>query len=162
MMKQTFKTFLPLISAFSLIILYTAVMLAHQGYWDSLYAMRHFEGAFFIIFGAMKLINWKGFVEAYQDYDILARKSKFYAYVYPLIELGLGIAYLTAFHLFITNLITLVIMIIGTIGVAKALRNKKQIPCACLGAVFKVPMTTVTLIEDILMGVMAVLMIILM
>ena len=49
-------------------------------------------------------------------------------------------------------------MVIGAVGVAGELRKKNQIPCACLGVVFKIPMTTVTFIEDVLMAVMAILM----
>ena len=156
-----FKKFLPLIAAFTTIIIYTIAMLIYYGSWDSLYAMRHFEGAFFIIFGMLKISNWRGFVNAYRMYDIVAKRSKFYAYLYPLIELALGIAYLFAFQLLITNIVTLLLMIIGIIGIAQVLMRKQKIICACMGAVFKVPMTTVTLIEDLLMGVMALMMIIL-
>ena len=49
-------------------------------------------------------------------------------------------------------------MAIGSIGVFQALREKKTIQCACLGTALKLPMTKVTLIEDVGMGVMALLM----
>lgn len=160
-MKPNYKNFLPLISIMSLIVIYTIIMIRYRGSWDSYYAMRHFEGAFFIIFGGFKLLNLPGFVKAYRTYDIIAKHSLFYAYSYPVIELGLGVAYLTAYHLLLTNIITLLIMIMGTIGVANALRHQKKIACACLGVVFKIPMTIVTLVEDIWMGIMALLMIIL-
>ena len=156
------KKFLPLIIAFVAIILYTVAILIYHGSWDSLYAMRHFEGAFFIIFGGLKILHWQGFVNAYRKYDIIAMHSTIYAYIYPLIELSLGVAYLIAFQLLITNIITLILMVIGTIGIAKALMRKQKIVCACMGTVFKVPMTAVTLVEDLLMGVMALLMILLM
>jgi LSD1 subclass zinc finger protein len=41
------------------------------------------------------------------------------------------------------------------VGVLLALRGRKSIRCACLGAVLNLPMTTVTLIEDVSMAVMA-------
>lgn len=153
------KKFLPLIIIFTIIILYTLIMLEYRGSWDSLYVMRHFEGAFFLVFGAFKVIKWKGFVTAYRSYDIIAKRSQWYAYAYPVIEILLGLAYLNAVYLLQTAVVTLVIMVISTVGVAEALAHKKQIPCACLGAVFKIPMTVVTLIEDLLMSVMALLMI---
>jgi hypothetical protein len=40
--------------------------------------------------------------------------------------------------------------------------NKKKIQCACLGAVFNLPMSTVTIIEDALMIAMSGAMILLM
>jgi hypothetical protein len=33
--------------------------------------------------------------------------------------------------------------------------NKKKIQCACLGAIFDLPMSTVTILENLLMVVMA-------
>jgi len=157
--KKTISNFAPLIIIFACIFLYTIIRLIQHGAWDTLFVMRNFEGAFFIIFGAFKLLNWQGFVSSYQRYDIIAARSKCYAYAYPIIELSLGIAYLTAYQLLVTSIITLLIMIISTIGVAQALSKKQALSCACLGTVFKLPMTYVTLIEDLLMGFMALVMI---
>ena len=39
--------------------------------------------------------------------------------------------------------------------VMQSVLNKKKIQCACLGAVFNLPMSTVTIIEDALMIVMS-------
>jgi hypothetical protein len=46
----------------------------------------------------------------------------------------------------------------SSIGVIKSVIDKKQIRCACLGAVFNLPMSTVTIIEDLLMVAMSTLM----
>ena len=40
-------------------------------------------------------------------------------------------------------------------GVIQAVANKTQIQCACLGTVFKLPMSTVTIVEDVGMVLMA-------
>ena len=152
--KYTFPNFIPLILIFSLITLFTVIRQLYGG-WNLTEGMSDFMGAFFIVFGAFKVINWHGFAEAYAVYDFIAKQSKAYAYSYPLIELGLGLAYLMRWQLFATNLITLVVMIVSSLGVANELRKKKTIVCACLGVVFKIPMTYVTLIEDLLMAAMA-------
>ena len=60
----------------------------------------------------------------------------------------------------ITNAVTVVVMGFSSIGVIQSVLNKKRIQCACLGAVFNLPMSTVTIIEDLLMIVMAFVMII--
>ena len=88
-------------------------------------------------------------------YDIVARKIKAYRYIYPFIELTLGIAYLTGFNPAVTNWSTLIVMAVSVVGVIQSVVNKKKIRCACLGAVFNLPMSTVTIIEDLLMIVMA-------
>ncbi|RYZ78221.1 MAG: heavy-metal-associated domain-containing protein, partial [Proteobacteria bacterium] len=40
-------------------------------------------------------------------------------------------------------------------GVLQSVLNKRKIQCACLGAVFNLPMSTVTIIEDGLMIAMS-------
>ncbi len=54
-----------------------------------------------------------------------------------------------------TNIITIIVMSISSIGVIQTVLDKRKIHCACLGAVIKLPMTTVTIIEDVGMGLMA-------
>ena len=67
----------------------------------------------------------------------------------------LGVAYVTGFVPFATNLATLLVMSVSSVGVIQCLVNKRKIRCACLGTVFNLPMSTVTLVEDGLMIVMA-------
>ena len=156
--QRSIKDFLPLIVMFGIIGLFVGVRQIMLGELDILYVMADFMAGFFLIFGIFKILNWKGFVDAYSTYDLLAKRSRVYGYLYPLIELSLGFSYLFRLYPTITSIITLVIMVIGAVGVAGELRKKNQIPCACLGVVFKIPMTTVTFIEDVLMAVMAILM----
>ncbi|MAQ76994.1 hypothetical protein CL684_00470 [Candidatus Campbellbacteria bacterium] len=129
---------------------------------DFSFGMRMFMGGFFVVFGTLKAIKLKDFAIAYKEYDLLAMRSTSYAYSYPFIELCLGILYFTNLAPFVTNIITIFIMGIGAVGVYRKLRKKEEIPCACLGTVFKVPMTWVTLVENLLMVAMAIIMIVLM
>lgn len=117
--------------------------------------MQDFMGAFFIMFGSFKLLKLNDFAQAYAMYDLLAQRSSFYAHLYPFLEIGLGIAYLGRFFPTSTNLFTLGLMVLNSVGVAQELAQKREIACACLGTVFKIPMTYVTLFEDLLMAVMA-------
>jgi len=71
------------------------------------------------------------------------------------VELALGVAYRLGFALMVTNIITLVVMLIGAVGVLKALLDKRRIRCACLGTALNLPMTKVTLVEDLTMAAMA-------
>lgn len=153
-MRYSVRDFLPLIIIFALI---TAFTLVRQliGEWCLMGAMNDFMAGFFLVFGAFKIINLNGFVTAYKMYDLLAQQSTAYAYAYPFIELGLGFSYLFGWYPLATNIITFVIMLIGAIGVGLELAKGKEIMCACLGVVFKLPMTYVTLLEDLLMASMA-------
>jgi hypothetical protein len=118
-------------------------------------AMRYFMAGFFLVFSFFKLLDLRGFADAYRGYDILARALPFWAFVYPFVELALGIAYLTNVFPFMTNVATLVLMLVGAVGVLKSLLNKKAIRCACLGTALNLPMTTITLVEDLGMAAMA-------
>lgn len=122
----------------------------------SLDPMLAFMGWFFIVFGGLKVMRLSGFVEAYQKYDLIAMRSRAYAYVYPFLELFFGISYLLAWQVVAVSVVVAVVMVIGALGVYLKLRAKEEIPCACLGTVFKVPMTWVTLGEDLLMAGMAI------
>ena len=89
------------------------------------------------------------------SYDIVARKWIGWGYIYPFVELALGIAYLTTCCSMITYITTLIVMGVSTVGVVQSVFNKRQIKCACLGTGFNLPMSTVTIVEDVTMVVMA-------
>jgi copper chaperone CopZ len=116
----------------------------------------HFMAGFFLIFSFFKLLNLKGFATSYAMYDVVAMRFKPWGYIYPFIELGLGIAMLFNFESFITNVVCLAVMTVSLIGVLQSVLNKRKIKCACLGDVFNLPMSTVTIIEDGLMIAMSV------
>jgi hypothetical protein len=49
----------------------------------------------------------------------------------------------------------LVLSLIGAVGVIQSVRAKETIQCACLGTVFQLPMSTVTIVENAGMAAMA-------
>ncbi|MEJ7610491.1 MAG: MauE/DoxX family redox-associated membrane protein [Ferruginibacter sp.] len=117
--------------------------------------MNNFMAGFFLIFSFFKFLNLKGFAESYAMYDIVAKRWNGWGYVYAFLELGLGIAFLIGFDPVITNAAALVIMSISIIGVLQSVLNKRKIKCACLGDVFNLPMSTLTILEDVIMIVMS-------
>ena len=126
-----------------------------NGRFEPMRAMAHFMAGFFLVFSFFKLLDVNAFAQAYSSYDVVAKRWFGWGYVYPYVELLLGIAYLVHFNMMVTNIVTLVVMIVGTIGVLQSLLAKRTIQCACLGAVFNLPMSWVTLAEDLLMAGMA-------
>lgn len=153
--KRPLKDFLPIIIIFASIFIFTAVALFVRGSWSTTFAMRMMMGSFFLIFGSFKVFNLNAFVDAYSTYDILAKRSRAYALIYPFIELTLAILYLANFGGIYRDIFTFVLMTVSSIGVIQKIRQKEVVPCACLGMVFKIPMTWVTLIEDVLMAMEA-------
>ncbi len=153
--KSWFETYKPILLIFFYIIIVTTLVQTQNTKFDFMQAMRHFMSGFFLIFSFFKLLNIKGFADSYVMYDVLAKKIPVWAYLYVFIELGLGIAFLINFNPIITNSLTVLVMSISIIGVLQSVLNKQKIQCACLGAIFNLPMSTVTIIEDALMIVMS-------
>lgn len=156
--KSWFAAYKPILLIFGYIIILTILVAGKSGHWDIMLAMRVFMGAFFLIFSFFKMLDLKGFAESYAMYDIVAKRIPKWGYVYAFIELLLGLAYVVDFMPFFTNAATFIIMTVSIIGVLQSVLDKKKIKCACLGAVFNLPMSTVTIIEDGLMICMSVIM----
>lgn len=153
--KSWFATYKPIILIFIYIAVVATLVQLSQHHIDFMQWMRHFMAGFFLVFSFFKMLNLKGFAESYVMYDVIAKKIPAWAYLYAFVELALGIAFLIDFNPFITNLTALIVMTISVIGVLQTVLNKKKIQCACLGVIFNLPMSKVTIIEDGLMMVMS-------
>ena len=144
------KSYYPLFLIFSMIFV---VSMKGADNWHI--AMMHFMAGFFIVFSFFKLLDLKGFKDAYSGYDLLAKRWPAYGFIYPFFELGLGLAFLFSFQLTAALWFSMALMGFSSLGVIKALREKRKIRCACLGTVLNLPMSTITLVEDLGMIVMA-------
>lgn len=153
--KSWVKTYKPVLLIFSYITGITLLVEWIQDDFSSMRWMNHFMAGFFLVFSFFKLLNLKGFAESYSMYDIVAKRWKNWGYVYAFAELVLGIAFLTGYNPLVTNAVTLVIMVLSLVGVLQSVLNKRKIKCACLGEVFDLPMSTITIIEDALMIIMS-------
>ncbi|MDI1234296.1 MAG: heavy metal-associated domain-containing protein [bacterium] len=153
--RSWLETYKPILLIFLFITGITLLIMNANPYFNLMQWMNQFMAGFFFVFSFFKMLDIKGFSESFSMYDIIAKHFKLWGYVYVFIELGLGIAFLLNFNPFLTNLFTLIFMTIGNIGVIQSIINKRKIQCACLGAVFNLPMSTVTVIEDGIMMVMS-------
>lgn len=117
-----------------------------------------FMGVFFIVFGLFKLIRLKEFAVGFQMYDLLARKSIQYAYIYPFIQLTLGLWYLLGGQSRVLDALVLAVSLISAAGVMRAIKSKQTVHCVCLGSVIKLPISTISFVEDFGMGAMALVM----
>ena len=140
-------------------ILVTSILLNFRN-WNSTNAMLDFMGLFYIIFSFFKILDIKGFSTSFKMYDPLAKKITTYGYIYPFIEILLGLMFLTRIEVNIALLTTIVILGITCAGVTQTLLNKRSINCACLGTTLKLPMTEATFIENAIMIIMAIILLI--
>jgi len=147
------QSFKPLVLIFSFILV--ATLLQELSGWNTVRAMNNFMGGFFLVFSFFKFLDLRKFADAYATYDVVAKRWQGYGMIYPFLELGLGMAYLSQRAGAEVHGATLILMGISSLGVIQALSQKRTIECACLGTVFNLPMTKVTLFEDLLMVGMA-------
>lgn len=153
--KSWFQTYKPVLMIFAYITGVTFLVQFSAHHFDYMEWMRYFMAGFFLVFSFFKLLDLKGFAESYAMYDIVAKKVPAWGSIYAFIELFLGLAFLANCAPAAVNWITIVVMSVSIIGVLNSVLNKRAIQCACLGAVFNLPMSTITIIEDALMIAMS-------
>lgn len=122
--------------------------------------MSHFMGFVLVLFGFIKLTDVAGFAEGFAMYDPIAKRSQTYAQTYPFLEIALGIMFILQLLILPATLVTLFIYSASLYGAVVSLRNKESLHCVCLGTYFKLPLSTVTVIEASFMILMCIWMLI--
>ncbi|WP_029278113.1 heavy-metal-associated domain-containing protein [Pedobacter borealis] len=160
--KSWAETYKPILLIFGYVTAISLVVSWQSSGINFMVFMRIFMAGFFLTFSFFKMLNLKAFAESYAMYDIVAKKFGAWGYIYAFIELGLGISFALNLSPVVVNWVTLIVMTVSILGVLESVLNKKKIQCACLGAVFNLPMSTVTIVEDAIMIAMSAAMLILM
>lgn len=133
------------------------VVLLHANFNRSFMSwMINFVGLFFLFLSMFKFWDLNGFSEGFRKYDLLAQRNKSYSYIYPFLELLIAFGYLGRFFLIGVAIFTAVLMVFGALGVISALLQKKDLRCACMGTKLDLPLTTVTIVENVGMGAMSI------
>ena len=156
--KITIRNYAPLVFLVLIELVWAWYLTSTVGDGTLFDGVRYFMGIFLLIAGILKVFKLKGFVDTFKHYDIAAQSVPSYSYLYPFIEIWLGINFLFQYALITSNIIVIVLMVIGIIGIWQSIRYGRKIMCACMGYLFKLPLSKVSLIEDIIMLIMAVLM----
>jgi copper chaperone CopZ len=144
-----FSTYYPLLLVMALIAIVPLATGTFMGW------MMGFMAGFYIVFGAFKLLDVPGFARSYAQYDVIAKRVPAWGYLYPFVEVALGFGFLFWLDMMTLSWIALVLSIVGAVGVIQANLSKQTIECACLGTVFKLPMSVVTVVENLGMAAMA-------
>jgi len=160
--KSWAETYKPILLIFGYVTAISLVVSWQNNAINFMTFMRVFMAGFFLTFSFFKLLNLKAFAESYAMYDLVAKKFSTWGYLYAFIELGLGLSFVLNLSPAIVNWVTLIVMTVSILGVLESVLNKKKIQCACLGAVFNLPMSTVTIVEDAIMIAMSAAMLVLM
>lgn len=125
----------------ALIAFYTASLHPNPDY------MSHFMGFVVLFFGLIKVSDVAGFAKGFAMYDPIAKRSRIYAQTYPFLEILLGVLFILQLFIIPATLVTLVIYSASLYGALASLRNKEFLHCVCLGTYFRLPLSTVTILE---------------
>jgi hypothetical protein len=147
---------------FGFILLVSLLMTHVGGDWAWMVVLDYIMGTFFLLFGLFKLFEYKMFAFGYKDYDLLAQRIPGWGFVYPFVEIGLGVLYILHVFPLWLNAFTVLLLSINALGVWLTIRKKPaDMPaCLCLGAVVKLPLSTISMLENVSMGLMALVMLV--
>ena len=117
--------------------------------------MVSYMGIFFLLFSFLKLIDVKGFSGSFKKYDLISKIIPSFAITYPFIELFLALTFLSGYFLITSYIMTLLFMTSQFFGVFISLQKKEAIKCACMGSSINIDISTLTLIENLVMILMS-------
>jgi len=123
--------------------------------------LRVILGVLFIVTGALKLPNLKGFSIIVASYGLLPRQLvKPAAYIQPFIEFIIGWWILSGKYLLYASIAGLLLMLSANVFVIKGLMQKKKMEnCGCYGTAIAVPLTWKKLAENIVWTILSILLI---
>lgn len=150
--------FQPLLIILAYIIVSSILMEIREPIFEGMRFCSYIMGWTFLYFSFLKMLNLCKFAKSFQKYDLISRFIPIYSYFYPFIEGFLSIMFFYRLFPIVINSIALFLLVINLIGVVIVLKSGKSVDCACVGAVFKLPMTVVTIIEDLIMIIMCIVM----
>jgi glutaredoxin len=108
------------------------------------------------LLAVQKLRDLDSFTNTFLGYDLLARRHVRYAYIYPFAELLAGVLMIAGALMWFAAPLALFIGAIGAVSVYRAVYvEKRDLKCACVGGNSNVPLGFVSLLENVMMVVMA-------
>ena len=144
-----------LLLALSLVLISSLSMQVEKDNFDLNEWMISYMGIFFLLFSFLKLIDVKGFSGSFKKYDLISKIIPSFAITYPFIELFLALAFLSGYLLFVSYIMTIIFMTSQFFGVFISLQKKEVIKCACMGSSISIDISTLTLIENLVMILMS-------
>ena len=106
-----------------------------------------------ISFGLIKLYNLYEFVSIFSKYDIITQYLPIYAYIFPFLEILLGLSIIIIKkNIYIQKIYQMIVLytIINLIGIYNGLQSKIPLKCGCMGSYFDLPLSNLTIIENLM------------
>jgi len=114
-----------------------------------------FMGFSLSLLATLKLMDIESFAEGFEKYDLITKRIKPYAKVYPFAELAIALGFLSGVAPLVTGITSLFIGVSGGISVFKAVYiDKLALNCACVGGNSKAPLGIISFAENAIMALM--------
>lgn len=114
-----------------------------------------FMGYSLSLLATLKLMDIESFAQGFEKYDLITKRIKPYAKIYPFAELAIGLGFLSGVAPIATGITSLFIGVSGGISVFKAVYiDKLDLNCACVGGGSRTPLGIVSFAENAIMAVM--------
>lgn len=149
--ESDLKTYKPLITVFAFVFLASGAYQVSLDHFHPMIFMNHIMAGFFIGLSFFKFLDLNAFSESFSSYDPIAQRWLGYGKIYPFIELLLGLLFVSGKILLFANSTTVLILTVTTYGVYKRLQSKSKFQCACMGTSFNLPLSNVTIAENLAM-----------
>jgi len=142
--ESTLQAYAPVIAVFS-----TALLMSLA----SALGVMGFMGFSLCLLACLKLMDLPSFVEGFMQYDLLAPRLPAYAWAYPFLELGVGLALLGSLLLTPVAFLAIAVGLTGGVSIIKAVYiDRQDLDCACVGGNYDVPLGFVSFIENAVMA----------
>lgn len=155
--KREYRKFLGVL----LFIAFSATLMSTLIRFHPLDWIRWYVGSMLLVFGGCKLISMDSFLQVFPRYDPLAAKFSWYSYVYPMVEVLLGMFYILNMFAGLRYVVTFIMVSFGLIGMVINLNIQgPSTHNTWLGNTFKLPMSTAILFEDTILAVLTLILVI--
>lgn len=134
-----------------LFLITSATLMGTLNSFNAVEWVRWFMGGLLIIFGGLKLLGIEVFIKVFPLYDLIAKRVAVYKYIYPLLQVLLGMFFLIGALGVIRDLTVIIIGLSGLIGMVKIVSKRGAIRLSYLGTILRLRFSTVVLIENTLM-----------
>lgn len=114
-------------------------------------AVLYFLGFFSLTFGCLKIFNLKSYLNSLLEYDFIVQRIKIYGYFFPVFEIIFGLLFILQIEILWVEYLCLSLFLLNTVVIANALEKRRHFTCACMGGLFNLPLSTVSLAESLTM-----------
>ena len=91
----------------------------------------------------------------FSKYDLISKNIPYYSYFYPFIEIILALALFYRYKIRIIYSLIIILMLISLVSVSISLYRCQELRCGCLGSFFHIPLSYVTISENVVMLLMS-------